>query len=52
MARAKLGNIQFNVRLKPEVLAEARKYADKKEIRLGELVEEALRIYLARRRGK
>ena len=35
-----------------EVLAEARKYADKKEIRLGELVEEALRVYLARRRGK
>lgn len=46
MGRKKLGNEQFNTRINPRVLKEARKAAEEKEVRLGAIIELALIKYL------
>lgn len=39
-------NEQFNCRIAPAVLKEARELADSKNVRLGEIIEQALVRYL------
>lgn len=46
MGRKKVGNQQFNCRINPRVLKEARRAAAARDERLGEVIEAALIKYL------
>lgn len=46
MGRKKVGNVQFNCRINPKTLKDARKVAKVAGVRLGSIIEEALVAYL------